>query len=42
MLGGAVVVWAGMVVWRHMINHPSFWIAQVIGTGAIVAAFWLL
>jgi len=37
-LGGAAGGWAGMVVWRHKINHASFWIAQVIGTAVIVAA----
>jgi uncharacterized membrane protein YsdA (DUF1294 family) len=41
-LGGAAGGWAGMLVWRHKINHASFWIAQIVGTAAIVAAFWLL
>jgi uncharacterized membrane protein YsdA (DUF1294 family) len=41
-LGGALGGWAGMLVWRHKINHASFWAAQVVGTIAIVAAFWLL
>jgi uncharacterized membrane protein YsdA (DUF1294 family) len=41
-LGGAVGGWAGMLVWRHKINHAIFWAAQVVGTLAIVAALWLL
>jgi uncharacterized membrane protein YsdA (DUF1294 family) len=40
-LGGAAGGWAGMLVWRHKINHASFWIAQIAGTAVIVAAFWL-
>jgi uncharacterized membrane protein YsdA (DUF1294 family) len=40
-LGGAAGGWAGMLVWRHKINHASFWIAQIVGTVAIIAAFWL-
>lgn len=39
-LGGAVGGVAGMLVWRHKINHASFWIAQVIGGIVIVAALW--
>ncbi|HKQ03479.1 MAG TPA: DUF1294 domain-containing protein [Actinomycetes bacterium] len=42
LIGGALGGWAGMLVWRHKTNHTSFWIAQVIGTIAIVAALWLL
>ncbi len=41
-IGGAFGGWAGMLVWRHKTNHPTFWIAQVVGTLAIVAALWLL
>ena len=41
-LGGALGGWAGMLIWRHKINHPSFWLAQVAGTIAIVAALVLL
>jgi uncharacterized membrane protein YsdA (DUF1294 family) len=40
--GGAGGGWAGMVVWRHKVNHATFWLAQIVGTVAIVAAFWLL
>jgi uncharacterized membrane protein YsdA (DUF1294 family) len=42
LIGGALGGWAGMLIWRHKINHASFWIAQVTGTIAIAAAFWLL
>jgi uncharacterized membrane protein YsdA (DUF1294 family) len=42
LLGGALGGWAGMLVWRHKINHASFWAAQVVGTIAIVVALWLL
>ena len=40
--GGAVGGWAGMLILRHKTRHTRFWIAQVGGTVAIVAAFWLL
>ena len=40
--GGALGGWAGMLVWRHKINHPSYWICQVVGTIAIVAALLLV
>jgi uncharacterized membrane protein YsdA (DUF1294 family) len=40
-IGGALGGWAGMVVWRHKTRHTRFWIAQVVGTIVIVAAFGL-
>jgi uncharacterized membrane protein YsdA (DUF1294 family) len=40
LLGGALGGWPGMLVWRHKTNHASFWVVQVIGTVAIVAALW--
>jgi uncharacterized membrane protein YsdA (DUF1294 family) len=39
-LGGAAGGVAGMLVWRHKINHASFWIAQAVGGIVIVAALW--
>ena len=42
LIGGALGGWAGMLIWRHTTNHASFWIAQVVGTVAIVAVLWLL
>jgi len=42
LIGGALGGWAGMLIWRHKTRHTTFWIAQVIGTIAIAAAFWLL
>jgi uncharacterized membrane protein YsdA (DUF1294 family) len=41
-LGGALGGWAGMLVWRHKTQHTRFWLAQVVGTGVIVAALLLL
>jgi uncharacterized membrane protein YsdA (DUF1294 family) len=40
-IGGALGGWAGMLILRHKTRHTSFWIAQVIGTIAIAAVFWL-
>jgi hypothetical protein len=31
-----------MLVWRHKTQHTRFWLAQVAGTGVIVAALLLL
>ena len=42
LLGGALGGWAGMLIWRHKINYASYWICQVVGTIAIVAALLLL
>jgi uncharacterized membrane protein YsdA (DUF1294 family) len=42
LLGGAIGGWAGMLLFRHKIRHPIFFVVLGLGTVVDVALVWIL